>query len=68
MERATGAAKCGHCGGRRGVGGVPLVTMFGEWHGSDSTTYDASRRCPRCGAEPPRVINIVTPLLRDVIL
>ena len=63
LERALAtirSAQCGHCGGRNGVGGVPLILSNGKHEGTDRTTYGSDRRCPRCGAEPPQVINIVT--------
>lgn len=62
LERAAkslGAGKCTHCGGIDGVGGVPLVTIMGKWEGNDYTTYNADRCCPRCGAKPPDVVDIV---------
>jgi hypothetical protein len=59
LERAArriGAARCRHCGGSDGVGGVPLVLMRGKpWTG----TYGQDGRCPRCGATPPHVVEIV---------
>jgi hypothetical protein len=58
MAQKIGATRCGHCGGSGGVGGGPLVTICGEWNGNDCTTYNAARRCPRCGAVPPYVVNI----------
>ena len=60
LERAAariGAARCGLCGGRNGVGGVPLVVVCGKpWYGA----YAPDGRCQRCVATPPHVVEVVT--------
>lgn len=63
LERAAlkiRAGECSHCGGRNGVGAMPLLMMFGKLDGTGPTTYDANRRCTRCGAEPGIVVNVTT--------
>ncbi|WP_428937282.1 hypothetical protein [Fontivita pretiosa] len=54
-------ADCPHCGGRLGIGGVALVMVQGRFAGSEHHTYNADQRCPRCGAAPPLVVDIVAP-------
>ena len=66
LDRAMaklGARSCSRCGGRDGVGGVPLVVMCGEpWYG---TYAPPDGRCPQCGAIPSHVVRIVTPLYAE---
>lgn len=59
LERAAarmGASRCGRCGGRNGVGGVPLVVICGK---PGYGTYAPNGQCPRCGATPPHVVEVV---------
>ena len=53
------AEKCSRCGGRNGRGGVPLITRCGE---TEYGTYEPPGLCPRCGAKPSHLIDIVTPM------
>ena len=54
----TRAPRCSHCHGRNGVGGVPLMMILGKSDANNSP-YSADRRCSRCGAEPPIVVDVV---------
>jgi hypothetical protein len=59
LERAAGsigAARCRRCGGRNGVGGVPLVVVCGK---PQYGTYGSDGRCPQCGGAPPHVVHVV---------
>ena len=55
----AGAEKCSRCGGRNGRGGVPIIAWCGEM---GYGTYEPPGICPRCGAKPSHLIDIVTPL------
>ena len=62
LERALHSSdkvRCTRCGGRDGVGGVPLVMVEGVYRGDERTTYGADRRCSHCGAVPPHALDVV---------
>ena len=62
LMRARRGWRCTTCGAPPGgVAKIPMV-MIGDDR-TDLRPFGPDGRCPRCGAEPPHVVRVVTQLL-----